>query len=66
LNIVKQIMMRLGGDVAFAETPGGGATFSIDLPCTTAVQHVGSMPDVACASGASPPGPSPIQELEPA
>jgi PAS domain S-box-containing protein len=31
LNIVKQIMQRLGGDVGFADAPGGGTAFYFDL-----------------------------------
>jgi len=32
LNIVKQIVMRLGGDVGFENAPSGGAVFRVDLP----------------------------------
>jgi signal transduction histidine kinase len=31
LNIVKQIVQRLGGDVGFADAPGGGTEFYFDL-----------------------------------
>src|SRR5581483_8004555 len=33
LSIVKQIMLRLGGDVGHEPAPGGGTIFRIDLPC---------------------------------
>ena len=32
LSIVKQIMVRLSGDVGFEPTPGGGTIFHVDLP----------------------------------
>jgi signal transduction histidine kinase len=32
LNIVKQIVERLGGEVCFADAPGGGTIFHVDLP----------------------------------
>jgi PAS domain S-box-containing protein len=32
LNIVKQIVTRLGGEVGFADAPGGGAIFHVELP----------------------------------
>ncbi len=32
LSIVKQIVDRLGGEVGFADAPGGGAIFHVDLP----------------------------------
>ncbi len=32
LSIVKQIVDRLGGSVSFADMPGGGAIFHVDLP----------------------------------
>jgi signal transduction histidine kinase len=32
LSIVKQIVTRLGGEVAFADVPGGGTVFHVDLP----------------------------------
>jgi signal transduction histidine kinase len=32
LSIVREIVRRLGGEVGFADTPGGGATFFVDLP----------------------------------
>jgi signal transduction histidine kinase len=33
LSIVKQIVDRLGGEVGFADAPGGGAIFYVTLPC---------------------------------
>lgn len=33
LNITKQIVDRLGGQVGFADAPGGGTVFHIELPC---------------------------------
>jgi len=32
LNIVKHIVTRLGGTVSFADAPGGGTVFHVDLP----------------------------------
>jgi signal transduction histidine kinase len=32
LSIVKQIVTRLGGEVGFANAPGGGAIFHVELP----------------------------------
>jgi PAS domain S-box-containing protein len=32
LSIVKQIVARLSGDVGFADAPGGGTVFHVDLP----------------------------------
>jgi PAS domain S-box-containing protein len=33
LSIVKQIVDRLDGEVSFADAPGGGTVFHVDLPC---------------------------------
>jgi len=33
LSIVKQIVDRLGGKVGFADAPGGGTIFRVELPC---------------------------------
>ena len=33
LSIVKQIVERLDGEVTFADVPGGGTVFHVDLPC---------------------------------
>ena len=33
LSIVKQIVDRLGGEVDFADAPGGGTIFHVALPC---------------------------------
>jgi signal transduction histidine kinase len=33
LSIVKQIVDRLGGEVGFADAPGGGTFFHVQLPC---------------------------------
>ncbi len=33
LSIVKEIVTRLGGAVGFADAPGGGTVFYVDLPC---------------------------------
>jgi signal transduction histidine kinase len=32
LNIVRQIVVRLDGDVGFADAPGGGTTFTVAVP----------------------------------
>jgi signal transduction histidine kinase len=40
LSIVKQMVDRLGGDVGFADAPGGGTIFHVELPCW---EHVSSM-----------------------
>jgi K+-sensing histidine kinase KdpD len=33
LSIVKQIVDRLSGEVGFADAPGGGTIFHVQLPC---------------------------------
>jgi signal transduction histidine kinase len=33
LSIVRQIVDRLGGEVGFADAPGGGTIFHVELPC---------------------------------
>jgi DNA-binding response OmpR family regulator/anti-sigma regulatory factor (Ser/Thr protein kinase) len=33
LSIVKQIVERLSGEVGFADAPGGGTIFHVELPC---------------------------------
>jgi PAS domain S-box-containing protein len=45
LNIVKQIVTRLGGEVGFDDAPGGGAIFHVELPgCEQEVtRHPSSM-----------------------
>jgi signal transduction histidine kinase len=40
LSIVKQIVDRLNGKVGFADAPGGGTVFSVELPCW---DHVASL-----------------------
>lgn len=40
LSIVKQIVERLGGKVGFADAPGGGTTFYIELPSWGGVSDV--------------------------
>jgi signal transduction histidine kinase len=40
LSIVKQIVDRLGGEVGFADAPGGGTIFHVQLPCW---DHVASL-----------------------
>lgn len=32
LSIIKGLAQQMGGDIALSETPGGGATFEVDLP----------------------------------
>jgi signal transduction histidine kinase len=32
LSIVKQIVLRLGGEVGFNDAPGGGTIFYVELP----------------------------------
>ncbi|WP_422283240.1 ATP-binding protein [Bradyrhizobium sp.] len=32
LSVVKQIVTRLGGEVGFADAPGGGAIFHFEVP----------------------------------
>jgi len=44
LSIVKQIVTRLGGEVGFADTPGGGTTFFVDLPAWPGVIVGGPIP----------------------
>jgi PAS domain S-box-containing protein len=33
LSIVRQIIMRMNGQIGFEDAPGGGTTFYVDLPC---------------------------------
>jgi PAS domain S-box-containing protein len=33
LSIVRQIIMRMNGQIGFDDAPGGGTIFSVDLPC---------------------------------
>jgi signal transduction histidine kinase len=40
LSIVKQIVDRLGGDVGFADAPGGGTIFHVELPCWETVTNM--------------------------
>jgi signal transduction histidine kinase len=40
LSIVKQIVDRLSGEVGFADAPGGGTLFHVELPCW---DHVASL-----------------------
>jgi signal transduction histidine kinase len=40
LSIVKQIVERLGGEAGFADAPGGGTIFHVQLPCW---DHVASL-----------------------
>jgi signal transduction histidine kinase len=37
LSIVKRIVDRLGGQVGFADAPGGGTIFHVELPCVAQV-----------------------------
>jgi signal transduction histidine kinase len=37
---VKQIVDRLGGDVGFADAPGGGTIFHVELPCWETVTNM--------------------------
>ena len=39
LSIVKEIVTRLGGDVGFADAPGGGTIFYVDLPQPQAAER---------------------------
>src|SRR5690606_11288180 len=39
LNIVAQIVDRLGGSVSYDSVPGEGATFHVDLPAVMVEQH---------------------------
>ena len=32
LSIIKGLAQQMGGDITLKETPGGGATFEVDLP----------------------------------
>jgi signal transduction histidine kinase len=40
LSIVKQIVDRLGGHVGFADAPGGGTIFEVELPCWERVESM--------------------------
>lgn len=39
LSIVRQITMRMNGQVGFDDAPGGGTIFHVDLPCADDVAH---------------------------
>lgn len=45
LSIVKQIVDRLGGVIGFADAPGGGTIFQLELPCWENVASVAVDPD---------------------
>jgi two-component system, sensor histidine kinase and response regulator len=51
LSIVKQIAQRLGGEVGFADAPGGGTVFFVELPRLQGID-AGNARD---ADGRSPP-----------
>lgn len=40
LSITREIVTRLGGEVGFADQPGGGTVFHVDLPAVTSALHV--------------------------
>jgi signal transduction histidine kinase len=50
LNIVKQIVDRLGGVVGYADAPGGGTVFQFELPCWGNVASVAADPDAQVAA----------------
>ncbi|HEX3936909.1 MAG TPA: PAS domain S-box protein [Xanthobacteraceae bacterium] len=50
LSIVKEIAGRLGGEVGFADAPGGGTVFYLDLP--SAGQTQARVPEIAAAAPA--------------
>jgi signal transduction histidine kinase len=39
LSIVKEIVLRLGGEISFVDAPGGGTIFLVDLPKAQRVQN---------------------------
>jgi signal transduction histidine kinase len=48
LSIVKQIVMRLGGEVGFADAPGGGAIFHFEFPggeCASEGKTIAGIPN---------------------
>jgi signal transduction histidine kinase len=51
LSIVKQIVDRLSGEVGFADAPGGGTIFHVELPCWQDMPSMAS--DLDAQSGAS-------------
>jgi PAS domain S-box-containing protein len=59
LSIVKQIVTRLGGEVSFADAPGGGAVFHVELPGwepeTEAASRLDAGPDMPASPIASEP-----------
>jgi signal transduction histidine kinase len=65
LNIVKQIVCRLGGKVAFEDAPGGGTVFVVDLPRERQLEAAAPAERTANATVeriASPPAPSAAQQ----
>ncbi len=50
LSIVKEIVTRLGGEVGFADAPGGGTVFYVDLPCAEQPAVNRRMPQAAPAA----------------
>ena len=58
LSIVKEIVERLDGEVSFADVPGGGTVFHVDLPCWMMSQRCHRY---GCASGRFKTDPSRIR-----
>jgi signal transduction histidine kinase len=55
LSIVKQIVERLGGEVGFADAPGGGTIFHVELPIWSGIgapRRGRQIPDQLSATGA--------------
>lgn len=57
LSIVKEIVERMGGTIGFADAPGGGAVFLVDLPQLARTQTSDSdAPILLCARNSSSAG----------
>lgn len=61
LSIVKQIVGRLGGKVGFADAPGGGAMFHVELP----IRKNDVADNELVEAGSSGPGTSPASRQRP-
>ncbi len=56
LAIVHAAVQRLNGSIGTAETPGGGTTFFVSIPCTQVVDELASKPASNDSSAVASPG----------